>query len=164
MIHTEYMFKQEQLHELIADLLGIYKNRVMFANRQINTTNVPFYVVVQRGAAIHRGTSRGMSDTKEVEYSATIGQVPYTVQLIGNNAALLADKLRAALRLTKALDRFKAMGVGVLTISATRDLSFAINSGYEERAQFDIVLSQTTIVSSEQYAIMSAEIELIVEQ
>ena len=105
-----------------------------------------------------------MDDSREIEYVETVLMKTYSIQIIGKNSDAWAERLRASFRLGKALRELRKINLGILSMSATRDTTLPINSGYESRTQFDLVTSQTAIVSDEQYVILSAEIDLIVEQ
>ena len=163
-IKTVHIFKQQDLQNLIADLMGIDRNLVIAANSQLDTTNIPFYVTVQGLPSTINGMSRKMDDSREIEYVETVLTRPYSIQIIGKNSDAWAERLRASFRLGKALRELRKINLGILSMSATRDTTLPINSGYESRTQFDLVTSQTAIVSDEQYVILSAEIDLIVEQ
>lgn len=163
-IKTVHIFKQQDLRNLIADLIGIDRKLVIAANSQIDTTNLPFYVTVYDLSSTTDGISRKMDDKQEIEYVETVLTKTYSIQIIGKNSDAWAERLRASLRLGRALRALRRINLGILSMSSTRDVTMAIDSGYESRTQFDLVTSQTAIVSDEQYAILSAEIDLIVEQ
>lgn len=99
-----------------------------------------------------------MPNDQEIEYSESTDNVLYSVQLIGKNSILLANRLKVSLRLTSSLNELKKMNIGILQISAVRDISLALDSGYEERAQFDLLVSQSTIVKEQLNHITNAEI------
>ena len=56
------------------------------------------------------------------------------------------------------------MDVGILQMSGVRDLSGAYDSGYEERAQFDIMMLIETVVKDKLNVINSVEVIQQIEQ
>lgn len=61
-------------------------------------------------------------------------------------------------------NELKRLKIGILQISAVRAVPIAIDGGYEERAQFDLFVSQYTIVREQLNAVTSVEIQLNTEQ
>ena len=68
------------------------------------------------------------------------------------------------MRLSSSVNELKKLGIGILQISALRDTSIALDAGFEERAQFDILVSQTTIVKEQLNQINSVDFGLQIEQ
>lgn len=157
MINTVELFDPSRLRDLISKQFNP-PELVIQANTQVETTNKAFYITLQQVTSTPQGTRVYMPNDQEIEYSESTDNVLYSVQLIGKNSILLANRLKVSLRLTSSLNELKKMNIGILQISAVRDISLALDSGYEERAQFDLLVSQSTIVKEQLNHITNAEI------
>lgn len=157
MINTVELFDPSKLRDLISKQFNP-PALVIQANTQVETTNKAFYLTLQQVTSTPQGTRVYMPNDQEIEYSESTDNVLYSVQLIGKNSILLANRLKVSLRLTSSLNELKKMNIGILQISAVRDISLALDSGYEERAQFDLLVSQSTIVKEQLNHITNAEI------
>ena len=162
MINAHKIFNPTGLRALIAKLIGINPSLVIQSNTQIDTTNIAFYVTVHLAASTPQGTSIKFDGT--TEYAEVKSNALYSIQLIGNNAKLWAERLHPSLRLSSSVNELKKLGIGILQISALRDTSIALDAGFEERAQFDILVSQTTIVKEQLNQINSVDLGLQIEQ
>ena len=163
MINTVKLFDPSKLRELISTRFNP-PITVIRSNSQIDTTNMPFYATLQQVTSTPQGSRAFSKGDSEIEYSEFTDNVLYSVQLIGKNSILLANRLKASLRLTSSLNELKKMNIGILQVSAVRDVSLAIDSGYEERAQFDLLVSQSTIVREQQNHITGVDLEIDIEQ
>lgn len=152
----------EDLRAFISSLFDPYGVQVFSSNQQIDTTNIPFYVVIQQISSAQQGSRVYQVD--DVEYSKTTSNVLYSIHIIGKNAIMWANKLPALMRLTANVNKIKKLGVGILSTSASRDLSSAYDAGYEERAQLDLLLSQDVVVKAEQYHVNSVELDVHFEK
>lgn len=148
--------------KFIADLFLPQVIPVFATNQQIDTTNIPAYVTVQQLPGIPIGQSIYM--VGEQEYARIRYSVPYSITIIGKNAIMMANRLEPTLRLTKHVNELKKLNIGILQMSAIRDVSGAFDSGFEERAQFDLLVSQDTIVNEQLNNINSVDFDLYVEQ
>ena len=164
MIEIEKDFKEKYLRDLIAKLFLPKVVPVYRANSQIDVTNTPFYVTLQQTTSTAQGYSIKYNGNTETEYSLVQSNVLFSIQIIGNNAILWANRLQPSFRLTSTVNEFKKLGIGVLQISAIRDLSGAYDSGYEERSQFDLLVSLSTIVKDKLNVINSVEVIQQIEQ
>lgn len=135
---------------------------VFATNQQIDTTNIPAYVTVQQVTSTPQGQSIYM--VGEQEYARIRSNVLYSINIIGKNAIMMANRLHPTLRLTKHVNELKKLNIGILQMSAIRDVSGAFDSGFEERAQFDLLVSQDTIVNEQLNNINSVDFDLHVEQ
>lgn len=162
MINAHKIFRPEGLRALIAKMLLPDIVPVISANTQIDTTNIAFYVTVHLATSTPQGTSIKFDGT--TEYAEVKSNALYSIQLIGKNAKLWAERLHPSLRLSSSVNELKKLGIGILQISALRDTSIALDAGFEERAQFDILVSQTTIVKEQLNQINSVDFDLQIEQ
>lgn len=129
------------------------------ANSQIDVTTTPFYATLGLVTMVKQGTSRKQVEDDKQEVT-TVYNATYSVHIIGKGAIMWASRLDASLRLTDSATELYQMGTGILTISPIRDLSLAIDGGYEERAQIDITLSQRTTILSDHNAMQSVDFTL----
>lgn len=162
-IAKEFIFNPEDLRNLIAKLFLPRTVQVFASNKQINTTNIPFYVTVQRTSSVPQGSRTYQDEVTETQYSKVTNNVLYSIQVIGNDALIWADRLQPSLRLNSTVSELKKLNIGILQMSPVTDISMAIDSGYEERAQFGLLVSQDTIVKEQLNNILTAEINIKVE-
>lgn len=162
-IAKEFIFNPEDLRKLIAKLFLPRTVQVFASNKQINTTNIPFYVTVQRTSSVPQGSRAYQDEVTETQYSKVTNNVLYSIQVIGNDALIWADRLQPSLRLNSTVSELKKLNIGILQMSPVTDISMAIDSGYEERAQFGLLVSQDTIVKEQLNNILTAEINIKVE-
>lgn len=164
MANLEKGFNEQDLRNLIADLIGINRSLVIRSNSQINTTNTPFYVALQQVTSTPQGSRVYQDDINEIQYAKFTSNVLYSIQIIGRDSLLWANRLQPTFRLSTTVNRLKTMDVGILQTTAVRDLSGAYDAGYEERAQFDLLVSQDTIVKEQLNNILTAEINMRFER
>lgn len=162
MITSHKLFNPSGLRALIAKMLLPDIVPVIPANTSIDTTNIAFYVTVHLATSTPQGTS--IKFDGNTEYAEVKSNALYSIQLIGKNAKLWAERLHPSLRLSSSVNELKKLGIGILQISALRDTSIALDAGFEERAQFDILVSQTTIVKEQLSQINSVDFGLQIEQ
>lgn len=110
------------------------------------------------------GTSTKFDGDAEEESANTQYNVMYSINVIGNNATLMANRVVPSLRLNSVVNELKRLKIGILQVSAVRSVPIAIDGGYEERAQFDLFVSQYTIVKEKLNAVTSVELQLHIEQ
>lgn len=110
------------------------------------------------------GTSVKFDGDTETEYAETQYTCTYSVQLIGDDAVLMATRSVPVFSMNSILNELKKLNIGILSISPVRAVPIAIDGGYEERAQFDLFVSQYVIVKEHLNAVNSMDIELNVEQ
>lgn len=164
MANLEKGFNEQDLRNLIADLIGINRSLVIRSNSQINTTNTPFYVTLQQVTSTPQGSRVYQDDINEIQYAKFTSNVLYSIQIIGKNSLMWANRLQPTFRLSSTVNRLKTMDVGILQTTAVRDLSGAYDAGYEERSQFDLLVSQDTIVKEQLNNILTAEINMRFER
>ena len=164
MIKNERLFNEEDLRGLIARLFLPTIVPVYKSNTQVETTKTPFYVTVQEATSTMLGTSIKYDGENETEYSSVKSSTLFSIQIIGKNAKLWASRLQPSLRLTSVVNELKKLNVGILQISGVRDLSGAYDAGYEERAQFDVILCVEAIVKDQLNIINSVGFGLHIER
>lgn len=139
-------------------------DRVIQANTQVDTTNWDRYATVLQMASNINGTSVKFDGDTEMEYAETQFNVMYSVQLIGKDSILMANRSVPVFKMNSVVNELKRLNIGILSISPVRAVPIAIDGGYEERAQFDLFVSQYTIVKEQLNAVNSVEIQLNIEQ
>lgn len=158
------MFDTAALRKLIARVLTLSPDRVIQANTQVDTTNWSHYTTVLQVTATPNGTSVKFDGLTETEYATTKYTVVYSVQVIGKGAILMANRSVPVFSMNSIVNELKKLNIGILQISPVSAVPIAIDAGYEERAQFNLVVSQYTIVKEQLNAVQSVGIQLNIEQ
>ncbi len=114
--------------------------------------------------ATPNGTSVKFDGLTETEYATTKYTVVYSVQVIGKGAILMANRSVPVFSMSSIVNELKKLNIGILQISPVTAVPIAIDAGYEERAQFNLVVSQYTIVKEQLNAVQSVGIQLNIEQ
>lgn len=138
--------------------------RVIEANTQVKTDEWATYATVLPVTYTMQGTSVSFDGDTETEYAATKYNVMYSVQVIGNNSILMANRSVPVFSMNSIVNELKRLNIGILQISPVRAVPIAIDGAYEERAQFDLFVSQYTIVKEQLNAVKSVELQLNIEQ
>ena len=138
--------------------------RVIEANTQVNTEKWDTYATVLSVTQSINGTSVKFDGDTETEYAETQFNVMYSVQLIGKDSILMANRSISVFKMNSIVNELKRLNIGILLISPVRAVPIAIDCGYEERAQFDLFVSQYTIVKEQLNTVNSVEIQLNIEQ
>ena len=138
--------------------------RVIEANTQVNTEKWDTYATVLSVTQSINGTSVKFDGDTETEYAETQFNVMYSVQLIGKDSILMANRSISVFKMNSIVNELKRLNIGILLISPVRAVPIAIDGGYEERAQFDLFVSQYTIVKEQLNTVNSVEIQLNIEQ
>lgn len=126
-------------------------------------TNIPFYATVGYVTQVKQGTSRKQLDD-EIQEVTTVYNTTLSVHIIGKGAIMWASRLDASLRLSTSLNALETMGIGILQISPIRDLSLALDGGYEERAQMDITIWQRTTITDQHNIMTSVDLVMEIER
>lgn len=163
-ITTGFLFDTAALRKLIARVLTLSPERVIQANTQVDTTNWDSYATVLQMTATPNGTSVKFDGDTETEYAVTKYTCMYSVQLIGKNSILMANRAVPVFSMNSIVNELKKLNIGILQVSAVRAVPIAIDGGYEERAQFDLFVSQYTIVKEQLNAVQSVGLQLNIEQ
>lgn len=81
-----------------------------------------------------------------------------SISCYGQNAYQQAVKIRNILQSSQLIDGLRAMQAGIVRFSDVRNLTATVGADYEERGQFDCVISHTHIVQTSLNAIHSVEV------
>lgn len=163
-ITTQFLLDTKELRKLLAQVLTLTPERVIQANTQVDTNTWDTYATVLQLTAQPNGTGIKFDGDAEMEYAQTQYNVLYSVQLIGKDAIQMANRSIPVFSMNSIQNELKRLKIGILQISAVRAVPIAIDGGYEERAQFDLFVSQYTIVREQLNAVTSVEIQLNTEQ
>ena len=144
--------------------MNLSPERVIEASTQVNTEEWGTYATVLQVTSQNNGTSVKFDGDTETEFAETQYTVMYSVNVIGKNSILMANRTLPVFSMNSIINELKSLNIGILQISAVRAVPVAIDGGYEERAQFDLFVSQSTIVKEQLNAVNSVEIQLNVEQ
>ncbi|OOF40960.1 hypothetical protein BKK47_02625 [Rodentibacter mrazii] len=82
------------------------------------------------------------------EYIISSLQSTISISCYGNNSLAIATKLKTLLQSSNALSALKAMNAGIVSFSDVRNLTATVGADYEERGQFDCVISHHHIVAT----------------
>lgn len=158
-INAVRLFNDADLRALIAKMFLPNIMPVFEGNTQFNTTRLKRYVVVTKPTSTPIGTSVRFDGDTETEYSTTRRESLYSITIVGLGAKEWADRFQPSWRLSSTVNELKKLGIGSLQMSSIRNLSGAFDSGYEERAQFDLLISVSTTVKSQLNAVNSVELD-----
>ena len=149
---------------MLAKVFRLLPERVIEANTQVNTSDWKTYATVLAVTQSINGTSVKFDGDTETEYAETQYNVLYSINVIGENSILTANRSVPVLSMNSIVNELKRLNIGILQISPVRSVPIAIDGGYEERAQFDLFVSQYTIVKEQLNAVQSVELQLNIEQ
>ncbi|MCK3654222.1 hypothetical protein A4G19_12445 [Pasteurellaceae bacterium Macca] len=99
---------------------------------------------------------RRFTGSEEWIYTALLSTV--SLSAYGKNAYFVANKLRTLLQSSAALSFFKAQKAGIVSFSDVRNLTATVGADYEERGQFDMVISHSHVVAVPLDAIAQVDI------
>lgn len=108
--------------------------------------NLPAFITVDMLFSQEIGQSRRVFDGK-TEHITTSLQTTVSISCYGNHSIAMATKLKNLLQSSAALSAFKAMNAGIVRFSDVRNLTTTVGADYEERGQFDCVISHHHIVA-----------------
>lgn len=163
-ITTVSLFDTKDLRTLIAKVLTLSPERVIEANTQVDTSGWANYATVLPVTYTISGTSISFDGDTETESATTKYNVLYSIQLVGNGSILMANRSVPVFSINSIVNELKRLNIGILQISPVRAVPIAIDGAYEERAQFDLFVSQYTIVKEQLNAVKSVELQLNIEQ
>lgn len=146
------------LRNLIRALLSLPDGAVRPADQAAPTGVQPFLTVRELTSVEVAAARRDFDAGHERETIRQSMETLVSVNAYGTAAGALMRKLRAMLRSTEGITGMKAMGGALLRVSPARNLSAAVGAGQEERAQMDLTISHTHLVSVEQRRIESATV------
>lgn len=163
-ITTDFLLDTTEFRKLIAKVLTLSPERVIAANTQVNTEGWAAYATVLQSTPTPVGTSVSFDGDEETEYAETQYSVMYSIQVLGKNSIQMANRSVPVFSMNSIVNELKRLKIGILQISPVRAVPIAIDGSYEERAQFDLFVSQYTIVSEHLNAVTSVELQLNIEQ
>lgn len=121
--------------------------------------DVDFVIDTGLGIEQHTLTDQSDPDLDIIEDIQGLREITMSIGFYRDNAIDNARKVRTGLIRESIQELFRGAGVGLATRSEVREISEPLENGWEERAQFDIVLSavgsDTDIIRS----ILSVNIE-----
>ncbi|MGG7074332.1 hypothetical protein U5B43_08790 [Campylobacter sp. 9BO] len=77
----------------------------------------------------------------EIEIITTTNEATLSLNAYGNNALAVVEKLKTLFYASFMLGKFKKCGLGLVSVSAVRDLTQNFGAGVEQRANIDLVCS-----------------------
>lgn len=142
---TRSEFDIKQLRNLIQKVLTLPDGTVRGSGEQEN--NLSSFIT----ADILLSKEVGQSRCEFTGYSEVITTTLLTtvsISCYGNNAYRMAAKLRTVLQSSSATSAFKVMSAGIVRMSDVRNLTAIVGADYEERGQFDCIISHGHVVET----------------
>lgn len=100
-------------------------------------------VVSQNEVGIARREYDGKTETITSSMMSTV-----SISCYGNNALRVATKLKTLMQSSRVIDALKSMNAGIVRFSDVRNLTATIGAEYEERGQFDCIISHNHIIDT----------------
>lgn len=85
-----------------------------------------------------------------------------SISAYGNNAVAMAAKIKLVLQSSRLMDTLNAMQAGIVRFSDVRNLTATVGADYEERGQFDCVISHTHRIITPLEAIEAVEVSGVI--
>lgn len=164
MITIKQALKVDDVRLFISQLINVPLNRVLEWGVQQDVSGLPFFITVQMGSSLRKGQSKKFNSTKETETIKSQRETDVTISLHGENAFTMANFAVDCLKSEPSKRLFDTMKAGLVNHDTVRDLTIPFAGGYEERAEFHMILSHDFIIEYKQNKISSVEIGLVLNQ
>ena len=153
---TKSQFDIVRLRKLIQQALKLPDGVVIGGHlpEQLNTAFITIDIVF----STEIGQSRRVYLPNEVEQIHSSLLSTLSISCYGKNAYQQAVKIRNILQSSRLIDGLRAMQAGIVRFSDVRNLTATVGADYEERGQFDCVISHAHIVQTELEEIRSVEL------
>lgn len=164
MITIKQALKVDDVRLFISQLINVPLNRVLEWGVQQDVSKLPFFITVQMGSSLRKGQSKKFNSTNETETIKSQRETDVTISLHGENAFTMANFAVDCLKSEPSKQLFDTMKAGLVNHDTVRDLTIPFAGGYEERAEFHMILSHDFIIEYKQNKISSVEIGLVLNQ
>lgn len=164
MITIKQALKVDDVRLFISQLINVPLNRVLEWGVQQDVSKLPFFITVQMGSSLRKGQSKKFNSTNETETIKSQRETDVTISLHGENAFIMANFAVDCLKSEPSKQLFDTMKAGLVNHDTVRDLTIPFAGGYEERAEFHMILSHDFIIEYKQNKISSVEIGLVLNQ
>ena len=133
------------LRQAIAQVLGLPSNAVRESYQPAETGDTAF-LTVGIFTSERIGQSQRFDGSKQVEYIKTSYETTVSVNAFGCDAVEVSQTLATAMGSSFMQRQLKKLDAGLVRLSPVRNLTTNIGGGYEERGQFDMVISHNHTV------------------
>lgn len=164
MITIKQALKVDDVRLFISQLINVPLNNVLEWGVQQDVSKLPFFITVQMGSSLRKGQSKKFNATNETETIKSQRETDVTISLHGENAFTMANFAVDCLKSEPSKQLFDTMKAGLVNHDTVRDLTIPFAGGYEERAEFHMILSHDFIIEYKQNKISSVEIGLVLNQ
>ena len=131
---------------------------------QQDISALDFFCTVRVNPSAQLATHREFNKAAERESIKAQKETTVIVGFHGKNALVMAEFFQAALISEQANRLFDNIKTGLVRTSDVQNLTIPFGGGYEERAQFQMILSHDFIIEHEQNRIESVDIGLVLNQ
>ena len=156
--------KNADVRGLISDLIGININSVLEWGKQQDVSAMPSFVTVQLNPSARLGVYKKFNKQAEIQRNEGQRETTAIISFHGNNAVKMAEFTQECLYTEQAKYLFDRIKAGLVNVSDVQNLTIPFGGGYEERAQFQMILSHDFIIEHEQNRIESVDIGLVLNQ
>ena len=156
--------KNADVRGLISDLIGININSVLEWGKQQDVSTMPSFVTVQINPSARLGVYKKFNKQAEIQRNEGQRETTAIISFHGNNAVTMAQYAQECLYTEQAKYLFDRIKAGLVNVSDVQNLTIPFGGGYEERAQFQMILSHDFIIEHEQNRIESVDIGLVLNQ
>lgn len=156
--------KNEDVRIFISSLLNIPINNVFEFGKQQDVSAIPFFVMVRFNPSARLGVYKKFNKATEVQRNQGQRETTAVISFHGNNAVTMAQYAQECLYTEQAKYLFDTMKAGLVNVSDVQNLTIPFGGGYEERAEFQMILSHDFIIEHEQNRIESVDIGLVLNQ
>lgn len=154
----------KKLRLAISNIMNIPINRILKWGEQQNVSEFKFFITVKDNQAIQYGVKKSFNKTTEIQEISTLKETNVIVGFHGDNAVNFAELFQLALSSEVAINEFLNIGCSVLRGGDVSNLTIPFGGGYEQRAEVQVVLSNSFIIEHKQNRIESAEIEMEINE
>lgn len=136
------------LRQTIAKVFQFPPNKVLDGETLNNVTTKAPYIVVKQVSSNELGANSRYDGDLEKETVTATTQSTISIQFYGNGSREMATFLKTALNSTLSVRAFHKIGVSVLQCTQVLSLPTAMDSGLEQRAQFDMTIGHNSVVKT----------------
>lgn len=154
----------EDIRFLISDLINVEKNKVLQFGRQQDVSALPFFIMVRLQPSARLGTYKKFNKSTEIRRIEDQRETTAIISFHGENALTMAQFTQACLYSEQGNKLFARINAGLVNSTDVQDLTIPFGGGYEERAEFQMILSHDFIIEHEQNRIDSVDIGLVLNQ
>lgn len=156
--------KNEDVRKLISDLINVDINRVLEYGKQQDVSAIPFFIMVKLNPSSRKGYYKKFSKANEIMRNEGQRETNAIISFHGQNALTMAQFTQECLYTEQAKTLFDRIKAGLVNSTDVQDLTIPFGGGYEERAEFQMILSHDFIIEYEQNRIDSVDIGLVLNQ